>query len=493
MVARHQQLSRLLIPVLVFLLALSLRLYHLPARYIFGGDEEYQATYAQTIVADLHPIWMGVSASDTGFYLGPGWTYLTSILLSLSSNPLITGYFSSLLGAITATLLYFLGKKYFSYTAGLIAGFLYGILPLIVYFDQKYWNPSAVPILAIGIVCSCIALRKSSIWLIPLGILLAAIFHTHLSLVPLFGLALFATISNRNKLRFSHILLSILAFITVISPLIIFDIAKHGENIKTPLRILAKSNSTSSNSFILTNAYHYSDSLSRLFVLKIGYSPSAETRGKTCSVNTENSPGTFIGILLTLELLFWLTRRDTWMKYHTRVLAIAVFLLSIGLLLYPGETAPYYLLGLFPLFLLQFGIFLSGHYKLFRLPLFFLLIGLSIYSIAVISRANEAYGLGSKLVLVNEVSTNLQGSSFDLQESGVCYQYEGWRYLFSYLGSSPTTSSTDNFLGWLYHPSPAGTKVDKHVVIYATQFPSENDGKLTGVRIQSGGFTAVIY
>jgi|GEM_PF-1944979 len=62
-------LKRFVLPLLIFSLALFLRFYHLPARFIFGTDEEYQAHYAMTLVRDIHPIWIGVSAADTGFYL----------------------------------------------------------------------------------------------------------------------------------------------------------------------------------------------------------------------------------------------------------------------------------------------------------------------------------------------------------------------------------------------------------------------------------------
>ena len=99
--------KNLMIGFVIFLIALSLRVYRLESRYQFGLDEEYQATLAMTIVDDFHPIWIGVSASDTGFYLGPYWTYLTALLLKISNGDvLITAYFAALVGSITAVVIF---------------------------------------------------------------------------------------------------------------------------------------------------------------------------------------------------------------------------------------------------------------------------------------------------------------------------------------------------------------------------------------------------
>src|SRR3989344_5462278 len=139
--------------VLIIVLSAFLRFHNLPQLFIVSIDEEYQATLAQTIVQHFHIIWIGVSAANLDFYLGPFWTYFTALWLFLSKgDPLITGYISSVIGVLTTILVFIVGLRLFNPRVGLIASLLYACLPLMVYFDQKYWNPSPVPFLSLLIV-----------------------------------------------------------------------------------------------------------------------------------------------------------------------------------------------------------------------------------------------------------------------------------------------------------------------------------------------------
>lgn len=86
----------------VLLLALFTRLYGLPEKAVFTADEEYQANIAMTLVRHFHIIWIGVSAANTDFYLGPYWSYFTAFLLLISKgDPLLLNYISALIGVIT--------------------------------------------------------------------------------------------------------------------------------------------------------------------------------------------------------------------------------------------------------------------------------------------------------------------------------------------------------------------------------------------------------
>src|SRR3989338_5165075 len=153
--------------ILILLLAAILRFYNLPSSFVFAGDEEHQAILAQTIIKHFHIIWIGVNAAHLGFYLGPFWVYFTSIWLYLSNgNPLITGYVSSFIGVTTTLLVIITGSALFNRRTGLLTGMLYASLPLIVYSDQKYWNPTPIPFLSLLMLLSLWKSKQNQKWLI---------------------------------------------------------------------------------------------------------------------------------------------------------------------------------------------------------------------------------------------------------------------------------------------------------------------------------------
>src|SRR3989338_10369922 len=88
--------------LLIIFLTAFLRFHNLEKIYVFNFDEEYQATYAWTLVKDFHPIWIGLAAAALEFYIGPYTVYLTAILLAFSKgDPIITAYFAAFLGVAT--------------------------------------------------------------------------------------------------------------------------------------------------------------------------------------------------------------------------------------------------------------------------------------------------------------------------------------------------------------------------------------------------------
>lgn len=103
----------LLVILILISLSLFLRIYKLSDIYIFGFDEEYQATYAMTLVKDFHPIWIGVSASYLDYYMGPYFTYFTAFWLMLSGgDPLITAYVAAITGVVTCLVIFLLAGNF---------------------------------------------------------------------------------------------------------------------------------------------------------------------------------------------------------------------------------------------------------------------------------------------------------------------------------------------------------------------------------------------
>ena len=224
--------------ILILLLSVFLRLYRAEALFIFSADEEHQLSLAQTIAKDFHPIWIGVSAADTGFYMGPFWVYFSALWLTIShGDPAITSYVTGSLGVLTTFVVFYVGKKVLGEKAGQIGALLYACLPLVVYFDRRFWNPAPTSILSLGLLFSVYKAKDSRLWWIVVAFLYGMVFHVHLSLVPFLVVIVFAVIKHGKKPNIKITALSVGAFLFAISPLIIFDYFHKLSNLSTPFRV----------------------------------------------------------------------------------------------------------------------------------------------------------------------------------------------------------------------------------------------------------------
>lgn len=337
------------IALLIFLLALGLRIYNLDQIYVFGADEEYQANIAMTLVRDFHLIWIGVSAANTGFYLGPYWSYFTYIWLLISQgDPFITAYIAAFLGATTAFVVFYVGWKMFSLRVGLISAILYACLPLIVFFDQKYWNPTTIPLLSTVIIYTLYKVRYDQKYWILFAFAYGLVFHTHLSLAPLILLALYSVRKGISKRILS---LSIMTFLLTIFPLIIFDYFHNWSNITTPLRFNQIASAVHPN--LLEKSQSFIESLMRLWYLP-PHSINANEILAACS--KYRSSAQILVFPFMLLILIFLLRKQTWIKDNLRILGLGILLISLSYLLYPSRLDEYFLLGMFPLLLFIPGI-----------------------------------------------------------------------------------------------------------------------------------------
>lgn len=471
-----------LLPVFLGIIALAIRFYALPSHAIFSADEEYQATYATTIVEHFHRIWIGVSAADTGFYLGPYFTYFTALWLFLAhGDPLVTNYVAAAIGATTVVLIYFLGKEVFSRRVGLVGALLYTVSPLMVYFDERYWNPSPAPLLTCLLLLSLIRLRRQKWWLLVTAFCLGIFWHIHLSLVPLTLVAVYGVWQIRRELTLRHWFAAGIILFCLFLPLMIFDYNHAWSNLKTPARMLQ--NKAGVGIDFVGHTRVLSETLAHSLYLAPGGSPGDEIRpGCTTGLFTTVNPLFSLLTLIPL-LIFWL-HRDSCRESSHRYLTLLSLVLAGFFILYPGEVTGYYALGLFPLYFLIIAHF----FVRFRWGIIFLLF-FALVSLRTLTLTDSRYGLLAKHNLINTVMTHLGGASFSLQEEGTCHKYGGWRYLFYAYGRTPATSSTDASLGWLY-PKEIKSVGQYLVIIFPTSEYNPPSGSLAVM--QSGGYTAAI-
>src|SRR3990167_3317458 len=87
--------------MVIILIILFLRFWKVTELFNFTFSEEIEALMAWEQVKNFHPIWIGVSAANINYYLGPGFVYFQALLLFISKGKLeILAYSAVILGLI---------------------------------------------------------------------------------------------------------------------------------------------------------------------------------------------------------------------------------------------------------------------------------------------------------------------------------------------------------------------------------------------------------
>src|SRR5579872_6112689 len=138
--------------ILVLALASFLRLYRIGDYMTFLGDEGRDVLVVYDILHG-HFTLLGPTASVGGFFLGPIYYYfMTPFLWLFNYNPVGPAVMIALFGIATVWLVYFVGSKFFSPTAGLIAALLYTISPLVIAYSRSSWNPNPMPFFILSLL-----------------------------------------------------------------------------------------------------------------------------------------------------------------------------------------------------------------------------------------------------------------------------------------------------------------------------------------------------
>ncbi len=223
---------------LILLTALFLRIYRIDEYMTFLGDEGRDALMIKRILTEFDIPLIGPPTSIGNMYLGPLYYYMMTIPLAISwLNPISAAMMNSLLGVGSVFLIYFLGKSWFSKSAGLISAFLYAISPITIIYSRSSWNPNPTPFFALLAILGFYKAKNSGDfrWFILTGVSLAFAIQMHylaLILLPIFGLLWFYELSLiwRGKLKTNHLFFgtigTIAVFLILMSPLLVFDL-KH--------------------------------------------------------------------------------------------------------------------------------------------------------------------------------------------------------------------------------------------------------------------------
>ncbi len=460
-------LSKKIFAMIVIAFLIYIRFYRAVDFFSFNFDEEYQAHLAYEQVKNFHPIWIGVSASNLGFYLGPGFTYLNAFLFKLTNgDPISLAIFAPLWGIITAFSLYFVAREIFGKKPAFWAIIFYLGSSLLNFFDRRFWNPLPIPFITIWLFYSLIKAEKDSRYFILTSFLLATSAHIHLSLFVFWPLALFFVIKNIKKISLKTWALIIGVYILIISPLIVFDFNHNFDDLLMPLRFIQNHNIENRNVTIQSIDSHWGvwlSSLGRLWFIK----PVTDIQNEQClGQNCLITPGNKYLIYLSLVIIFYFLYNCI-KDIKKRHLLLMMIFSMIFFVFYPGYSAEYYLLNFFILFCIVVGLFLAD------IPQIVTIIGIIVFiaanSVTIFKSPQYQYGLTFRRRLIKRVMVVVGNTPYSLETYGKdprkYHPYGGWRYLFKIYGKKPAQSFADEFFGWIYQNEITSEKPQMKVAI----------------------------
>jgi len=457
------------IVVLIFVGIAFLRFWKVPELFNFTFSEEMQAVMAWEQIKNFHPIWIGVSAANINYYLGPGFTYLNAILFFFSKgDPAILAYFSALLGFITVISLYYIVNNLFSKDIALFSSIIYGFSTLINLHDRRFWNPTPIPFITLWFIFSLIKAKQNTNWYIVTAILIGAIFHTHLSLLLLLVPTFFSIIQNIKKIKFTTWAIMIFCYLIVTSPLIVFDFVHNFDNLLMPYRTLIREKKADLSAFsganTISHVKEFLSALGRIWFIKFNTNPQDEV---ILESHMNKTPGNIIFSLISLVTLGWFFLKNR--KKGFQIFFIALTTIILAFIFYPSYNPEYYLMSFITLMTIVIGYWLHSLPK----PISIALIGLFIIiNLLTTITLSDKYGLMFRKQLVKQTMTAVKIQSFSLETEGVLpskqFSYAGWRYLFKAYGRTPAQSNVDQVLSWIYPDEVSQQKPKLKVIVADT-------------------------
>ncbi len=340
------------------------RLYKIDQYMTFLGDEGRDVIIVRRIFTEAHPPLIGPGTSVGSMYLGPLYYYMMAIPLLLAGfSPVGPAVMVALLGVATIGFVWWVGRIWFSKTAGLIAAGLYAISPTVITFSRSSWNPDVMPFFALLLTYSIWKVwRKGEFnWLIVMGISFAFVLQSHylgLLLAPTLFIFWFLTWRNlksignsKSKIRnfIKKSLLGLGFFLLLMSPLLIFDLRHDFLNSKAIYQFIVNRDVALSGSLFVAFS-----KIPKVFNLI----NSSLLAGKNTLAAVASSVFIVSGVVYVFAESF-VKKKNFKIKPEYWLLFSWLFFGLIGLSLYKMEIYDHYFGFLFPVPFIIFGSFMA--------------------------------------------------------------------------------------------------------------------------------------
>lgn len=220
---------------LILILGAFLRFYRLGESMSFIGDYGWFYLAARDMILNKEIPLIGITASHTWLHQGPFWTYILALVLGIFKfNPISGGIFTATAGILTIFLIYKISKEIFSEKVGLISSLLYATSPLVIANDRTPYHITLIPFFTLFLLFSIYKWINRKVIFFPLTIFfLQVLYNFELATQVLWGIVFFLLgfgIWRKkewcvNLFTKKILLLSFIAFILPMTPIIIHDLS----------------------------------------------------------------------------------------------------------------------------------------------------------------------------------------------------------------------------------------------------------------------------
>lgn len=232
--------------ILILILALSLRLYRIDYTMTFLEDEGRDLLMVKRMFDTGRPVLLGPQTSTGDMYLGPLYYYLIAPSLYLSQmDPIGPAVLIALSGVLTTGILFYLGKKWFSSTAGYFAALMFGVLPLSVAVTRASWNPNLVPLVTVLmlVVYDRLTMGRAKLihWL-SYGALIGTMVQLHymaLIFCGVLSIALAWSYREHVRVLLKGILVSLVGALIMLAPFVVFELRNDWVNTQALIKFIA--------------------------------------------------------------------------------------------------------------------------------------------------------------------------------------------------------------------------------------------------------------
>lgn len=255
----HKLIKEYYLFLFIFLLGIFLRLYRLEEMASFDFDQEYASNFTYSVVKQFPVQLIGQGLSVQGLFMGPWYFYfLVPFYMIFRLHPLGGAVGSVILGLITIVAYYYFGNKIFGKPAGLIAAFFKA-----VFFRSLADDWSITPAFSCGLMVIITWYFLYKYWqgetkhLPLLGFIFGLFTSFHPILFPFYLVFLIIFLIKRVFPSFKTFLLTAVAFVLPLTPLIVFEYFHQFTEVKLLIRIFSTPNPFFGSANILSKLINF--------------------------------------------------------------------------------------------------------------------------------------------------------------------------------------------------------------------------------------------
>ena len=461
-------------PLLIFIIALVLRLHNSSELFFWNIDEDRFALTAKRILIDHRPVLIGYSL-PRDIYLGPIFPYILSFWYFLvGMNPFGLPVIAAILTAITAVLVFFVGKTIFeSKRIGTIASLLYAFSSLAVVYSKVLTELTIAPIIALltYLILYQNLKSKKPVNLIWLWVVLIVAVQNEGSSFSLLVLVAAVWLIYRFKIPIRKLAFLLIMMVGSHISLLIFDLRHNffltksfvgffSGGVSGQVPLLAFENLTKSFEI-------FPNTLARFLLISGEKSISGQIL--PCAdliTQRENALSGTSFFFAVIILLFFITSIFLKKKraYGQQIIFIHFAVMLIGIFLFNVFMGDWFFEWILVIFLPGFSLMIAYFFKKisenirYGNLLTFTILGVLMFAnLKSIYLTKDAFGLAAKAEATEKALREVDKKPFFLDSIGSCFA-QGYNYLFWYFGNFPTHSYSDDQFTPTYYPRSTNKK-----------------------------------